>query len=319
MTKLKIVATAIICLAFATSCTETAAPITASKIPNGLSGLIAEQTSLATQKFVATVEPRKPLKIVGKQGTEVTFRNLWDKTIFTEIKGNVDVELIEIYDLADFALLNKPTLAEDVNSLKKEKQILESAGSFFVSVKQNGKKIYANYNLSSRPKQAINRDMMVFIGFPNTANAEFSWVSTGRKAAICADSMRLGTYCIDFIGSPNPPNWTNLDRYIFSNGTNSELKVQLANNFNETNTKVYFNIVGLKVLIPLSYANNIFNSGGAYQLQQGLDINIIVIAEDKGELKYAIQRTKTQTNGVENITNLAPISIELLKQKINAL
>lgn len=318
MTKFKIVATAIICFAFATSCTETATPITASKIPNGLSGLIAEQTSLATQKFVATVEPRKPLKIVGKQGTEVTFQNLWDKTTFADIKGNVDVELIEIYDLADFALLNKPTLAEDVNSLKKEKQILESAGSFFVSIKQNGKEIYANYSLSSRPKQAINRDMMLFIGFPNTANAEFSWVATNRKAAICADSMRLGTYCLDFIGNPNTPNWCNLDRYIVQNGTNSEQKVQLASGFNETNTKVYLNIVGIKTLFPLFYLNNTFTTN-YYKLQQGLDINIIVIAEDKGELKYAIQRTKTQTNGVENITNLAPISVELLKQKINAL
>lgn len=314
----KIMATAIICFAFAMSCKETVTPITASKIPNGLSGLIAEQTNLATQKFVVNVEPRKPFKIVGKQGTVITFKNLWNKTTFEDIKGNVDIELIEIYDLADFVLLNKPTVAEDVNSLTKEKKMLESAGSFFVSVKQNGQEVSANYSLASRPNQTVNRDMMIFTAPESTANAEFTWIPTGRKAPVCADSLLIGTYCIDFIEGSIRDKWINLDRYIINDGTNYPIKVQLPSGFNEVNSRVYFSIEGMKTLFPLIYANNIFSTT-TYEFQQDLGITIIVIVEDKGELKYFIRKTKTQKNTIETVTTLTPITLEELRQKMNAL
>jgi hypothetical protein len=288
------------------------------QLPNGLNGLFTEQIRQATQKFTVNAD-KLPVSITGKYGTVLTFQGLWGHQGNSSIRGNVQVEFIEIYTVADMLLLNKPTLGYSNGALLP----LQSGGEFFVSAKQNGFELAKNYSLVTPPTTQLVPGMQVFTGdqagldtMGTATISPISWFQTPTRAITCADTggTRVGTYCLNFQSS----SWCNIDKFMDTTKTIKPLKVVVPVGLVPPNVQVYLTVVNVKSLIPLYlYQNNAFTAN--YALKQGTEINIVVVADDNGTLKYAIQRTKITDNQTETIPALNPITVAELRNKISAL
>jgi hypothetical protein len=287
------------------------------QLPNGLNGLFTEQVRQATQRFIVNAD-KLPVSITGKYGTVLTFQGLREQWGSRIIQGNVQVEFIEIYTVADMLLMNKPTLAYSNGALLP----LQSGGEFFVSAKQNGFELAKNYSIVTPPTTQLVSGMQVFTGdqagldsMGTATISPITWFQTPARAITCADTggTRVGTYCLNFQSS----SWCNIDRFFDTTKTIKPLKVVVPTGLVPPNVQVYLTVVNVKSLVPLYLNQNSFTAN--YALKLGTEINIIVIADDNGTLKYAIQRTKITDNQTETIPALTPITVTELRNKISAL
>jgi hypothetical protein len=284
------------------------------KLSRGLDGLFADQIQQATQKFTINAD-RLPAKITGKYGTTLTFLALTERFSNRAIRGDVQVEFIEIYTVADMLLLNKPT----VGLLNGQSAPLESGGEFYVSAKQNDQVLTINYNIVTPPSMQVVAGMQGFTAqaIDTMPTAQVLWRQSSTRPVTCLDSggAKIGTYCLNF----QTTSWCNIDQYWATDTTKPLIVVPPAG-LNWSDMKVYLTVVGVKSLVPLNYSFNSSNIFSAwYGLKLGTEINIIVVADDKGTLKYAIQRTKITNNQTETISTLTPITVDELRNKILAL
>ncbi len=92
-----------------------------------------DNRSDAVQNFV--IDASVGGTITGSQGTRVIFPPNAIGLNGTPVTGNIDVELIEIYDKGAMVLQNMSTKGKKPNG---DEEALKSAGEFFVNAKQNG-------------------------------------------------------------------------------------------------------------------------------------------------------------------------------------
>lgn len=316
--QLVICALAIVLSGILWSCDEVITNSTqGAKLTNGLNGLFAEQVQQATQKFTVNVD-KLPVSITGKYGTVLTFQGLREQWSSRIIRGDVQVEFIEIYTVADMLLLNKPTLGYSNGELLP----LQSGGEFFVSAKQNGTELAKNYSIVTRPSTQWVPEMQAFVGSPTTQDSlgqattsAVTWYQAPTRTVTCADTggTRVGSYCLNFQST----SWCNIDKFMDTTKTIKPLKVIVPAGLVPPNVQVYLTVVNVKSLVPLYLKQNSFTAN--YALKLGTEINIVVIADDNGTLKYAIQRTKITDNQTETIPALTPITVAELRNKISAL
>ena len=311
----KIAALALLFVALFSACkeNETTNPSTATTLKNGLSGLFESELTNSIQKFKINISPNQPITIKGKAGTTITFTYFWNSK--GAVTGEADVELIELYQLSDFLFLNKPTVGYDPST--KSNILLKSAGSFYVSVKQNGTPVEINYSISTKPNQTIDKDMTLWSGEANStnSNSSFVWQPLNRKPYNCVDSLKFGSYCIDFIRTIG---WVNLDAEIRANGL-SKTVVKLPTEYNDKNAHVFFGRANnTNSLAKTTYDNNEWLP--LFNLPANFSITLIVMVIDSNNLlRYNMQTFTTKPSQVIEVTDLTPITLDELKAKVNAL
>lgn len=93
----------------------------------------------------------------SNKGTTVTIDGTCLRKNGGAVSGTVTLEFFEAYDRADMLVANKPTMGRNATG---EIELLESAGQYFIAVKQNGSELTSNCGIQiSTPESNAKGDI----------------------------------------------------------------------------------------------------------------------------------------------------------------
>ncbi|MEM9544835.1 MAG: hypothetical protein AAGA77_02625 [Bacteroidota bacterium] len=249
--------------------------------------LFKQELQYNTQRFVAQDEGEGTYSITGEQGTRVKIKNALVNSRGERVRGEVEIELIEIYSVADMILNRKQTLAD----YDGQPEILESGGEIFIQVYQDGEKLSADGN----------GDMRIYLPTENTGGAregmelfygeevedQVIWKPTGKPVKVVENQSRNAEeYLViiqDILG------WINVD-IIFGAGGEEVECVEVVINCPELcggepgNTVVAINVPNVNSAFELTYDPDT----GSYKIcggaegplpLGGLTVNLIIVIE----------------------------------------
>jgi hypothetical protein len=286
-----------------------------------IQALTAQWLANSTQTF--EVNAASPPLLIGQKGTRIRFApNSFRDAAGNAVVGTVKVELVELYDKATMAMLNKPTLAKRGYSFVP----LVSAGSFFIQATQNGKPLtLAVPAVVSTKTDQIDSEMSKFNGVPDSVGqviwqlAPDSTLTPRLDSATVApmDTARQFWYSFPFDASYS---WVNCDQFMYLPGAPTDVKLNLPDGYTVENTKVYLSLDGWNSILNMfPYVEGGFFIGAYYTLPQGSKVTFVVIAYRDKQLEYAIQPATLMANHEESITQLKATNEKDLKKELSKL
>jgi hypothetical protein len=274
-------------------------------------------TNVSSSKQIFTINASMGGDVFGAKGTHVRVlpNSLFDANNQL-VTGNVQLELVEIYDRADMVLLNKPTMGKMSNG---DLSTLISGGEYYLKITQNGQEIFAPsgvyVSLPTTNTGGVDPAMKAFDGVTELNN--FWWNQTADTVNLDQDSIGGSSYGI----LDGQWGWTNIDRFYDDPRPKTVIKAGLPNGYDNTNCEVYLTYDGEETALA---ALDIFTTDGYFSehyglIPIGLEVHFIAVTMIDNQLHYAIQGA-TITNGhIEQITSFTPITQAELAVLINAL
>ncbi len=296
--------------------------------PNGdaLKQLFNDNRDDAKQIF--TLDAATGGTVTGSQGTRVSFPANSFGLNGNPVTGNVEVELIELYDRASMLLNNMPTSGKKPNG---DEAALKSAGEFFINAKQNGTGLDLLNDASVSSKGTDTSDTMSIFRAGDDEQDTDLWQEADEDGDTITDIGTTGER-----QNPNAPNgwetfylfdvssfgWTNLDRWYSYTGALTDIFVDVPAIFHGSNCEVYLTYDGE----PSTLARmDIYDApSGMFtehygQIPVGQAIHIILVAEINGVLHSTIQGTTITTNHIEVMASPQATTETALIAAINAL
>ena len=258
--------------------------------------------------------------VFGSKGTKVY---LAPNSLFTiggsPVTGNVQIELIEIYDRAAMLMMNKPTMGELPNG---DRSTLISGGEYYLKITQNGQEVYAPggvyVSMPTDNTGGVDLNMSLF-DLAIETNDQW-WDLVADSVAIGQDSMQ-GGWATSYEILDGQWGWTNVDRFYDDPRPKTIIKAQLPDGYDNTNCEVYLTFDGEETALA---SLDIYTTDGYFSehyglIPIGLEVHFIAVTMIDNQLHYAIQGA-TITNGhIEQITSFTPITQAELATLINAL
>lgn len=258
--------------------------------------------------------------VFGSKGTKIY---LAPNSLFTAggspITGNVQLELVEIYDRAAMVMMNKPTMGELPNG---DRSTLISGGEYYLKITQNGQEVNAPsgvyVTMPTENTGGVNVNMSLF-DLAIEGNDQW-WELVQDSVAIGQDSMQ-GNWTSTYEILDGNWGWTNVDIFYSDPRPKTVLKAQLPEGYDNTNCEVYLTYDGEETALA---ALDIFTTDGYFSehyglIPIGLEVHFIAVTMIDNQLHYAIQGA-TITNGhIEQITSFTPITQAELAVLINNL
>jgi hypothetical protein len=317
MKKFKLISILVASVLMITSCKkEKKDSLTTGSSSSALSAFF--DANLNNQKQHFSIDASTGGFITGTHGTTVfIYGGMLQNTSGGTITGQVEVELVEVYDRATMVLLNKPTVGILPNG---DHSTLISKGEYYLKITQNG--IPVNMNNGVIVYVPVNnmsgqiQGMSLFDGI-NSEDA-FVWNLVQDSIPIGqADSSSTSSYTI--LGGSW--GWTNVDRFYNDPRPKTTLKVKLPTGFDNTNSEVYISYDGE----PGALASlDTYTTDGCFSehyglIPIGLEIHIIAVTLINGELNYAIQSATIVDGQIETINGFTAVTQAQLATLINAL
>lgn len=293
---------------------------TATGTPNAtqLNAFFSENVEDNTQHF--TVNASTGAYLTGDHGTVVwILGGMLEDNSGNAITGNVDVELIEVYDRASMIFMNKPTMGQLPDG---DHSALVSKGEYYLRITQNGNPVNANNGVIVKvPAGNIvgqNNGMWLFEG--EITGNDLLWIQEQDSVVAEQDSVG-GQWGMSYTILENQWGWTNVDRFYNDPRPKTILKAKLPEGYNNTNCEVYLSYDGEPgVLASLdTYTNDGYFSEHYGQIPIGLEVHFIAVTMINGELNYAIQSATITDGHIEYINTFTPITQSQLADLINAL
>ncbi len=289
--------------------------------PNGaqLTSFFSGNVDNNTQHF--TVNAATGGMITGVHGTKVyIYSGYLQDGSGNPIVGNVDVELIEVYDRASMVMLNKPTVGILQNG---DKSTLISKGEYYLKITQNGNPVNANggvfVTVPANNISGPNNGMSLFDGvIDNQGN--LAWELVQDSVDIIQDTLQGGG-TVSYSILEGQWGWTNVDRFYNDPRPKTVLKAKLPAGYDNTNCEVYLSYDGEPgALASLdTYTSDGYFSEHYGLIPIGLEVHFIAVAMIDGQLHYAIQDATISDGHIEYINTFTPISQASLAALINAL
>ncbi len=260
--------------------------------------------------------------VVGVQGTQLSFPpNAFEFLDGTAVTGNVDIELVEVYDKADMLKKKLPTNGKQPNG---DVVTIISGGEFFVNATQNGTQL--------RPAEAFeltapvdiaagfNPEMTVFVPENDCEELDCDVVwEEDEDAEVRGGEIQNadGTWTSAYIAPLTGFGWTNLDRWWSYAGPKTMVYVDVPEGFNETNSAVYVSYDGEPNALALfdTYDTALEQFTEHYgQMPIGRQVHFIFVSVQDGDYVYAIQAATivdghTEIIGSTQITSEAGLTI----------
>lgn len=277
-----------------------------------LQNFFDDNIAAATQKF--TIDATSPGEIQGSQGTFIFFMsNSFEDNMGNIVTGNVDIELIEIYDKRGMLFLNKQTLGDENGNLSP----LISGGEFNIKAFQNGSEVFfrngAYYSTIIKALDGPNPNMEVFYQNSETDDTLTWTVTTDSLTTVITDSF-------DYMAYFGEIGWINLDYFMDFPGDQTTVSVIPPEGFNNTNCSVFISFDGYNSLTSIyNYSNGKFITGSNYTIPVGLDVHFIVLAFINNVPHVAIVPSTITANHEEVISALSATTISQLTTDIQNL
>lgn len=290
-----------------------------------------------TEIRIKAVDKSSPVVIEGGQEYEVSWGENGVKIIIPPnslglngepVSGEIEIELIELYNRADMLLTNMPTSGVRANG---DVEALKSAGEFYINATQNGEQleILSPLHVQSRPLDVDFTDvetMQVFKAGDNLEDIDI-WDEVEENgindiAEVGEVRNADGSFSPVYLFDISSFGWTNLDRWYNFTGQLTNIFIDVPDEFNGSNCEVYLTYDGE----PTSLARmDIYDTTlemftehyGRIPVDQ--DVHIILVAEIDGQLHYTMQGTTIIDNHIEVMASPQPITETELITLINGL
>jgi len=196
-------------------------------------------------------------------------------TSFTD----VNLKFMEIFDRGTMLVTNRPTVGISPSG---EEGILISGGEFFLDATQNGEQLNAcaiNARIPTDLTGGTDFNMSLWTGDID-ANGDLTWVTDSTSGI----EMDTSTYFVFM----NQFGWINCDVFWDDPRPRTGVTVETPTNYDETNSAVYFSIVGE-------------NSGlgrGTGQFPIGQEAHFIFVTVEDDDWRYAVQSVTISENEV---------------------
>ncbi len=193
------------------------------------------------------------------------------------VTGIVDFEYIEIFDKGTMLVTNKPTLAV----VGTEKHLLNSGGEFYINATQSGTQLTLTCQMFLNVPTSITGgtdNLMSGFSGEEDANGNIIW-DNSTSNEFWASSLSPGateTYNT-FVGKFG---WFNCDKFIsFPNGS-TKITAYVPQEYGNGKSLVF--------LVVKDFPNSLGQTSATYPI--GLECSLIFVAEDNGNIKYAIKQ-----------------------------
>jgi len=279
----------------------------------------------ALQTF--TIDPETGGTITGEQGTVVNIPANAIGLNHHPITGNVEIQLVEIYDKGAMALQDMPTSGIKPNG---DVEALISGGEFFLNATQNGTQLELLHPVSIMSRDVSPQDyvpMNVFRAGDNLEDTD-KWQEADENNDGENDQANghegegpNGDFVMNSILDISQFGWTNLDRWADYTGPKTTLFVDVPDGYTPDNCNVYLSYDGETGLAKLDIWDTdqeMFTEHYG-SLPIGKEVHFILVAEINGQLYAKIQGNTIVDNHLEVMDGLQPISEADLTAAINAL
>ncbi len=267
-------------------------------------------------------------QVTGSQGTVVTFPANSIGLNGVPVSGNVEIELVEIYDKASMLVNNMPTTGIKPNG---DHEILKSAGEFYLNATQGGNQleILLPVEIQSKGSDPSEWDsgMKVFRA-GDELQATDLWEEADENEdgendkAEGRDGEGPDGYVIYSVFDISSFGWTNLDRWYNYNGTLTNIFIDVPDGFDGDNCEVYLSYDGE----PTALARmDVYDSSAELftehygRIPVGQAVHIILVTEIGGQLYYTIQGTTVVMDHTEVMAYPQPTTQAALETLINSL
>jgi len=269
-----------------------------------------------TQAGVFTVNN---LSFGKSTGMTLTVANLSVNNAILEVGSNVQVELVELYDKADFITTGISTMGTQDNG---ERKMLETGGTFYVNVTSEGQatsNTYSSFSINVPHTLTGNVRSNMTLWKNISINPEsFIWesgVSNGSNVGVSGTVYVASV--LRFL------DWFNIGRFWEdARPKTSALSVGVPTGYNQSNSAMYLSFNGIWGVGEIYYntTTNTFSETGNY-IPVGQQANAIFVSESDGKWVYAIKPfTVTQNTNIEILgTDLQAVTEEEITTLINAL
>lgn len=264
--------------------------------------------------------------IKGEKGTILEFSANTFSTLNDEVAtGEVNIELIEIYDRATMLLANKPT-----NGKKADGSIstLISGGEFFVNATQEGTqlKMKSGYTIVAPTANtgSASQEMKLFNGEIKCIenDCDLIWNEQQDRGVDVGETQDTGGLTPAYFVFQTKFGWTNIDRWYNDPRPKTTIYVDVPDGFDNTNCGIYLAYDGepaaLASFDKYDKNKNLFTEHYGL-IPVGLKVHFILVSIIDDKIHYAIQPATIAENHVEIIDVVHPITEEQLVDLIHGL
>ena len=249
--------------------------------------------------------------VVGDQGTELFFNpDNFMKSDGTLADGDVEVELIEIFDKGSMLVTDMPSTGQLPTG---ELAQLISGGEHYVGATQDGEQLRLNgtFQITTPASNTGGPDMemgmfraVVADGTPAGRDDQAVWVEEED------DREKFG-----IVGEGGGPDgaetlywtisdqfgWTNIDRWYSDPRPKTTIHVDVPDGWDDTNSAVYLSYDGeptaLARMDTYDDVTGLFSEHYGL-IPVGLEVHLIFVTESEGDWSYAIQGATIEENHV---------------------
>jgi hypothetical protein len=266
--------------------------------------------------------------VVGAEGTKLFIA---PGTLFrngAEVSGEVDVELVEIYNRAGMLLNNRSTSGVRPDG---QVDVLKSAGQFFINARQENEdlELQGRIFVQSRGVAPTNadHDMELFVAgdkLDDTSKWEEAPVGqeNGDEGKENQVLIRDGAGGVHYSFDIGNFGWTNLDRWYNYTGEKTQIFVDVPEGYDGDNCALFLSYDGepstLASMDVYDDATEMFTEHYGL-IPVGQAIHLILVSEVNGELHYAIQGTTIVEGHIEAMPTPMPGTQAELEAMINSL
>ena len=193
------------------------------------------------------------------------------------VSGIVDFEYIEIFDKGSMLVTNKTTLG----LVGTEKHLLTSGGEFYINATQASEQLTMTCDMFLNVPTSItggtDNSMNAFLG-EEDADGNIIWNNSTSNEFWAASLTPSATETYNtFVGKFG---WFNCDKFIsFPNGS-TKITAYVPQEYGNGKSLVF--------LAAKNFPNSLGQTSGTYPI--GLECSLIFVAEDNGNIKYAIKQ-----------------------------
>jgi len=275
---------------------------------NAMLAIFQQHVEDATQVF--TLNAASGGVVNGQEGVTMFFPpNAFRTLSGAAVTGTVQVELVEALTVGDMLWLNKRTVGNDNGQLRP----LVSGGQYFLNATQGGQQLQLAENagyVNVPAPNGVDPNMQLFSGDVDP-NGIITWDPFGNAGGLGQDSLSY-SFPNDSLG------WINCD-YFMNQSPITGVQAVCPSDHNESNTLVWLVFPDMNSLTNMySIDENIFGTGGSYQVPVGINVQIIALSNLDGTYSWATASTSV-TAGMSVDLTFEPTTLADFEQYVGAL
>lgn len=289
-----------------------------STVSNQLSEMFKSNENDIKQNFSINTQYWQSINSV--KGTRIDFEpNSFETKNGQSVTGNVEIELVEIFDKANMVLLNKSTNGKLSTG---ETSTLVSGGQVKVNAYKDGEELVlkegkAYYvTVSSANTGALDYDMKLFEGVVGDGE-DIEWFE--EEDTINAREDSSGS---NYSWSDSSFGWTNIDKFYSDPRPKTEIYVEVPEGYDDSNCEVFLSYDGEPTALSSLdiYDETTKKFTEHYGLMPvGLDVHFIFVTEKDGKIVAKIQGATITNNHIETIESPTEFTKTQLTSDIFAL